>query len=89
MKVGITDFENIVFTLDGIRIVIRYGIGAKVEEYPFKRKAPGTMSLKNFLAKRVLPFIGVKQVEVIDGYGNSMIHMSKKISEIRNSYMED
>ena len=88
MQVSVLDFEHSVFELDRIRVVIRATEGSMVEAYPFKRKAPGNMTIGSFINNRIIPFIDDNQFEIIDGAGSLYIHKRRTVSSIRESYTE-
>ena len=86
---SISDFENMLFLLDDIRIVIRTNKKNKIDnEIKFKEKCSDDTTLEEWLKERVYPFIGDKyDVLVITGFGTSP-HMYTKLSTIRNSYIK-
>jgi hypothetical protein len=81
------EFEQAVFSLDQIRIVIRAKTGAELKPYKFVRKATDSASLSEWLDQRIMPLVGDHQVVVVDGSGVSP-HGRTKIEKIRASYAD-
>lgn len=83
---NVAEFEEAVWTLEGIRIAIRAPAHEELPlEHDFRNAANAQQSLTTFLRNRLYPYIGDREVIVIDGYGtrpNGNTHLQT----IRQSY---
>ena len=62
-------FENRVWELERIRIVVRADCREEVGNYGFRYKAARKMTVAKFLEDRIMGSIGNFTVDVIDGSG--------------------
>ncbi|MBY6345092.1 hypothetical protein E5C31_03845 [Providencia rettgeri] len=84
-KVSIRDFEQAVFELEEIRIVVRGSLRAKVDAYEYERKAAGNTSVNDWLDSRIRPLIGEIEVSVINGNGG-IPHGRTNLENVRSGY---
>jgi hypothetical protein len=85
---NVVEFEQKIFEIEGVRIVIRMTSGSSVGDYDYKKAYPQNNSIREWLDTRVFPKIGDSQVVVVDGTGalpNRKTHMTN----LRNSYAEE
>jgi hypothetical protein len=86
---NISSIEDKIFELEEIRIIIRASRYTLVKAYNYERKAPGSMTVKDWLNTRIKPAIGGLEVEILRGDGQIMIHPSANLESIRSSYKLD
>ena len=79
------EFEADVWALEGVRVVIRAPENEPVELYSSERADRDNCTLAVFLATRVQPNIGDKEVTVIDGSGRP-VHPTTQLGNVRRSY---
>ena len=77
--------ELIVLNKEEILIKIRADPDSEVKPYDFQRKAPGSMTVNEWLNGRLIPKLGDLQVDVISG-NYSLPHGRTKLSTLRDSY---
>ncbi len=65
----LADFEQRVWEVEGIRIVVRGHENDEVEDYTRKNAATETWSTREFLEKRIESRVGGRKVVVIKGDG--------------------
>lgn len=83
MKVG--DFEQRVWELEGLRIVVRANRRDEVEDYDYKNAANENLRTTEFLKNRVVGRTGDREVTIIQGDGR-IAHGNLLLSVLRNSY---
>lgn len=81
----IWEFENAVWALDGVRIVIRGDANDEVDDYGFERAAPGHFTLQNFIDQRIRPRVGDKEVMAING-GGEVVRGNTQLRNIKETY---
>jgi hypothetical protein len=81
----LADFEQQVWEVENIRIVVRADENDEVEDYDFKRSATETWTTNEFLQNRIEPRVGSKKVVVIRGDGQKS-HGAVKLRNLRASY---
>ena len=81
----VKEFENDVWTLERIRIVIRAPADSQVEEYGFAKAADRNLSITRLIAKRIQQRVGNSEVVVIGGDG-ALPHGKIKLEGLRESY---
>jgi len=81
----VQELEDKVWTQDGIRIVVRAASTEEVGQYAHKYAAISNWSVTEFLAKRINPLLGGKEVVVLEGNGEQP-HGRSLLSSIRQSY---
>ena len=85
MTVPVWEFENAVWELEDIRLVVRANRFEEVEAYDFERAYPGNRTLGSFIDTRIRPLLGDRDFAVIGGRGllpRGLTHVSR----IRQSY---
>ena len=86
MKVKVYEFEEEVWKLEGVRIVIRANSNENVQLYNFKRAAPQGNTVTWFLNTRVKPRLANNmEVFTIDGSGN-VPNGKTLLSTLRQTY---
>mgnify|MGYP003604850778 CR=1 FL=1 len=86
-KISIAAFEQKVFELEEMRVVVRGNPNNLVEDYDYDRATNSRTSITKWLENRVKPCVGDHRVVVIAGEGtipNGLTHVSK----LRKSYVE-
>lgn len=81
----LADFEQRVWKLEGIRIVVRGDENDEVKDYTFKNAAMENWRTTEFLKKRIEPRVDERRVMVIQGDGE-MPHGSVPLRTLRKSY---
>jgi hypothetical protein len=84
----VVEFEQRVFDLEGVRIIIRAHRNEEVGDYDYKKSYPQNNSIREWLDTRVWNKVGDFDVVVVDGTGalpNRKTHMST----LRDSYYEE
>jgi len=79
-------FEQKVFEKEGVRIIIRADSEAKVERFDYVRCATGSMTLTDWLNKRIYPLTGEYEVVVVNGRGETDPHGKTHLETLRDSY---
>lgn len=83
------EFEEAVWDLERIRIVVRTGSDDETEPYTHRHPERETNSAAAFLRDRIQPCIGEREAIVIDGTGRSIYGGRTHLRTIRNSYRAD
>ena len=83
--VSVRDFEQAVYELEEVRIVVRASLRTKVAAYAYTRKAAGNTSVNDWLDSRIHPLIDGAEVSVINGNGG-IPHGRTKLENIRSGY---
>ena len=79
------EFESRVFSLEGIRIIIRSSRN-EFEDYSYVRKCPDNTSIKDFLDTRISWLLKEgENVTVVNGYGE-IPNIRTHIGTVRASY---
>jgi hypothetical protein len=81
----LTDFEQRVWEVEGIRIVVRGDENDEVKDYGFKNAAIENWSTAMFLKNRIGPRVGGRKVVVIQGNGQ-IPNGRVKVRNLRRSY---
>ena len=81
------EFEEAVWNLEGIRIVVRVPYGAGVKDYDYEKAAKGNQTLSAFIGLRILPYVGDKDVMAINGSGQ-IVHGGTHLETVRRSYTD-
>lgn len=63
------DFEDAVWTTEGIRIVVRASQSTQVGEYNYKNAAPETWTVTKLLNGRIQEPVGDHEIAVVRGDG--------------------
>jgi len=83
-----SEFEDKVWEIEGVRVVLRCPDNHQVEDYDYKNAANQTMLLTEWLKVRVLPKLKDIDVQVISGNGEQP-HGRSLLRTIRASYAKD
>jgi len=83
--ISIQDFEDQVWEVEGIRLIIRGGTGDKVEEYNYQNAAQNNWSVTKWLQSRVLPCTNGLEVIVVQGNGEEP-HGRTLLRNVKSSY---
>ena len=86
-KISIAAFEQKVFEIEEIRVVVRSNPNDLVDDYVYGRATNARTSITKWLENRVRPCVGGYVVVVIAGDGtipNGRTH----VSNLRKSYVE-
>lgn len=83
MNVG--DFEDAVWAVDGIRVVIRAARVTEVDDFDWANAAPEGQRLTVYVGNRIRTRIGDHDYCVIDGRGSEP-HGRTLIRNVRQSY---
>jgi hypothetical protein len=84
-RMKFTDFEQQVWKVESIRIVVRGDENDEVKDYGYKRAAPETWTTNEFLKNRIEPCVGGRKVVVIKGDGQ-VSYGTVKLRNLRASY---
>ena len=81
----VQELEDKVWSLDGIRIVVRDASNATVKDYTYKRAARAGWSITKFKTERIARLLKGQQVVILKGDGLKP-HGRTLLSSIRRSY---
>ena len=81
----LADFEQQVWEVENIRIVVRADENDEVKDYNYKRSATETWTTNEFLKNRIEPRVGSKKVVVIRGDGQKT-RGGVKLRNLRATY---
>jgi hypothetical protein len=81
----LADFEQKVWDVENIRIVVRADENDEVRDYNYKKSATETWTTKEFLNNRIEPRVGSKKVVVIRGDGQKS-RGGVKLRNLRATY---
>lgn len=82
---NVTEFEDAVWAIEGVRIVVRSRIGSEVDDYDYQRGAQDTWRVSQLLENRIQPRIGTREVVVLQGDGEQP-HGRVILRTLRSSY---
>lgn len=83
--ITVAEFEDKVWTLEGVRIVVRASQTDLVEDYDYSRKISASASITDWGNGRVRPLLGGLDFYVIDGSGTRP-HGRTRMDTVRDSY---
>jgi hypothetical protein len=83
-----SDFEDKVWEVEGIRIVLRCPENQEVDDYGYTNAISQTTSVTDWLKGRVLPKVQDVLVEVVAGNGEQP-HGRSLVRTVRSSYAKD
>tara|TARA_B100000700_G_scaffold331223_2_gene462419 strand:+ start:6894 stop:7163 length:270 start_codon:yes stop_codon:yes gene_type:complete len=83
----VKEFEEAVWQLEGIRLVIREASGAEVADYDYDRAAYRTHSITEWLRNRIYPRLDGLEAVVINGYGE-IPNGRTRLDNLRATYEE-
>jgi hypothetical protein len=81
----LADFEQKVWDVENIRIVVRADENDEVRDYNYKKSATETWTTNEFLKNRIEPRVGSKKVVVIKGDGQKS-RGGVKLRNLRATY---
>lgn len=81
----VQEFEQAVWQVEGIRVVVRAAPSAEVGSYPYRNAAIKSNSVTQWLESRIAPQLENYGVQVVDGYGVRP-HGGTSLRKIRASY---
>ncbi len=79
-------FEQKIFELEGVRILIRTSSEAKIPKFEYLRAAADNTRLSDWLNTRIYPLTGELEVVVVNGRGEIDPNGKTKMATLRNSY---
>ena len=79
----VEEFEEKVWGLEGIRVIVRASSDDTVKDYEYRKRAQGTWRITQLLQNRIAPKIGRKEVLVIGGdweepHGRTLLRTLRK-----------
>lgn len=84
-KITIAELEDKVWTLEGVRVVVRAPQSDLVDDYNYKRKISATSSISDWGNGRLKPLLDGRDFYVIDGSGTRP-HGRTNMETVRESY---
>ena len=81
----VREFEQRVWELEGLRIVVRANRNDEVEEYDYRNAANANWRTAEFVENRIARRIDGREVTVIQGDGN-ITHGNTLLYALRDSY---
>tara|TARA_R100001039_G_scaffold38821_1_gene41890 strand:+ start:1506 stop:1766 length:261 start_codon:yes stop_codon:yes gene_type:complete len=81
----IKEFEETVWRLEGIRLVVRETVDVQVDDYDYQNAANRTWSIAEWLRKRVEPCLPGSEFVVLDGQGVQP-NRRTRLDTLRGSY---
>lgn len=83
----VTDFEEKVWEIDSIRVVIRAQENEIIDDFDWTNAAPQTQNVTSWLATRITPKAGEHGVVVLGGNGEEP-HGRMLLRTLRASYVD-
>ncbi|WOB25909.1 hypothetical protein NYR95_19885 [Xanthomonas dyei] len=68
-KIKAADFEDKVWAIEGVRIVLRVDQNTLVEDYSYKKAADESWRIKELIDKRIEKCVGATPIVVVQGDG--------------------
>ena len=88
LESAITDFEDAVWEVEGVRVVVRDRSDCRIHgDYGYERAAKGSWHVSELLNKRVRPVVDGREVAVVEG-GGSHPHGKTQLRTVRASYRQ-
>ena len=81
----VKEFEEAVWQLESIRLVIREASGAEVDDYDYERAARSDHSVTEWLRNRIHTRLEGREVTVVNGYGE-VPHGRTRLDNLRETY---
>lgn len=81
----VKDFEEAVWKIDHIRIIVRAASWVTVDDYRKANAADKGMSVTDYLKRRIQPCIAEHELAVIGGDGKP-VHGRTLLSKVRDGY---
>ena len=85
MTVTVKEFEQRVWEVEGVRLVVRAKPTEDVEHYGFERAFDDNRTLQVLLKSRIRPCIKNYKVQAVKGDG-TLAHTATKLRNLRASY---
>lgn len=85
LNVTVRKFEEQVWKVEGIRLVVCSASDVEVRPYDYQKAAAGHWTVRKWLDERVHPRTGSREIVVIDGYGER-INRKTVLRTMRDSY---
>jgi hypothetical protein len=82
---NVIEFEQKIFEIEEVRLVVRAPSGTAIGSYDYQRCAAQGASVTEWLKQRVFPNVTGYDVIVVDGTG-SVPHGRTRMSTLRESY---
>ena len=83
----VEELEDKVWSMDGIRIVVRASSRTQVQDYNHRNAAQATWRITQFLDKRIAPLLDGQEIVVLMGDGEQP-HGKTLLKSIRESYAD-
>lgn len=81
----IQEFEEQVWSLEGIRLIVRAPENAQIPDYAYQKAATSTISLTKWIQTRITPALGDLDATVIQGNGEEP-HGRNLLKKVRATY---
>ena len=81
----VDDFEDAVWAIDSIRVVVRARRSSPVGDFNWDNAAPGTQRLTAYTNRRIQARVGALEFSVIDGHGGEP-HGRMLLRTLRQTY---
>ena len=82
---NVAEFEQKIFEVEEVRLVVRAPAGTQIGDYDFQRCAASGTSVTEWLKQRVWPRVNGLEVVVVDGSG-AYPHGRTRMSTLRDTY---
>lgn len=79
------EFEDAVWKVEGIRVLVRAHVDTTVKPYPYKRAADSGWRLSELAGNRIEPCLAPHDFQFVDGDG-AIPHRGSRLPTIRDSY---
>lgn len=84
-QITVAELEDKVWSLEGVRIVIRSPQSELVEDYTYQRKISSKSSVTSWGENRLKPLLNGKDYYIVDGSGTRP-HGRTNMGKVRDSY---
>lgn len=84
-KITIAELEDKIWTIEGIRVVVRAPQSDLVDDYNYQRKISASASITDWGNGRLKPILDGKDYYVVDGSGTRP-HGRTNMDTVRESY---
>lgn len=81
----VQEFENKVWQMDRVRVIVRAPAGKQVKDYKHKNAAQGNWRITEYIDKRLKPLIDDLEVMILEGDGEQP-HGGSLLDSVRQSY---
>ena len=83
----VIEFEEKVFEIEEVRIVIRARSNTQIKDYSYKKSYPQGNSISDWIKTRVTPNVSDYDVVVIDGTGANP-HRGMLMKRLKKTYVD-